>query len=609
MFFENGVWGDKVEISAYIPVADYYITEFDAEFSSQNIILLYVSVINSKTDRVVIDSYLYDMEAMLNIVKYTVDYANSYVSVTLKNVGAVSTPVYISLNNDEYILLDEFLSSGEKNTYTVLLSGSETLEYALKIAEDEFGKDNLETEIINLNYSDLEIFGKQMLLGENNTLLIAIKNTGSIENTATTVIRIGNFADGNIINSAITSAIAALSLKEGECVMITVKQEDGSVEQMWVLKDTVTPGEINYHEINLGEYIEIADKGLISMAIIPSEEKMEKGIANKNNYGYVSYADLIGVLESGESVDVKPELIESIVAADKTKDDDIILNYTAGQSDFVTGVQIDGLYIGNYNVTTETIGGVITIDGADIKLLQAGEHMIEVSFSDGTVQKVKLNIADYHTVIWMDGDREIGKTTVIEGTIPSLGYKPTKEADNQYEYTFIGWSSVKGSENIGMMQSAFEDTVYYAVWRKTERKYTVTWVLTQENGNSVRISEKYNYNDIPSYRGTLFAPDNQIFDGWNNAVVAVKTDVTYIAVYRTFGVSYDIGDINGDGTVNTRDLAILKQYVVGQIVLTEEQILRCNVFEDYNSDGSAKINTRDIALLQQYIVGIVGTQT
>ena len=52
---------------------------------------------------------------------------------------------------------------------------------------------------------------------------------------------------------------------------------------------------------------------------------------------------------------------------------------------------------------------------------------------------------------------------------------------------------------------------------------------------------------------------------------------------------------------------MLRQYVVGKITLTEEQISRCNVYEDYNSDGTVKINTRDVALLQQYIVGIIDT--
>ena len=92
------------------------------------------------------------------------------------------------------------------------------------------------------------------------------------------------------------------------------------------------------------------------------------------------------------------------------------------------------------------------------------------------------------------------------------------------------------------------------------------------------------------------------FVGWDKTVSTVSGDVTYTAVYA---MSYVLGDISGDGVINTRDLAILRQFVVGKISLTDEQIARCNVYEDYNADGSVKINTRDVAVLQQYIVGSI----
>ena len=47
--------------------------------------------------------------------------------------------------------------------------------------------------------------------------------------------------------------------------------------------------------------------------------------------------------------------------------------------------------------------------------------------------------------------------------------------------------------------------------------------------------------------------------------------------------------------------------MIGKLTLSENLPVYYDVYEDYNDDGSAKINTRNIALLQQYIVGIIAT--
>lgn len=58
---------------------------------------------------------------------------------------------------------------------------------------------------------------------------------------------------------------------------------------------------------------------------------------------------------------------------------------------------------------------------------------------------------------------------------------------------------------------------------------------------------------------------------------------------------YIIGDVNGDGKVNTRDNAVLIQYLNGWDITIDEKVA------DVNGDG--KVNTRDNALLIQYLNG------
>ena len=63
-------------------------------------------------------------------------------------------------------------------------------------------------------------------------------------------------------------------------------------------------------------------------------------------------------------------------------------------------------------------------------------------------------------------------------------------------------------------------------------------------------------------------------------------------------VEYSMGDANLDGNVNTRDVVLIKQSIVGLTELTDKQ----KVFADVYADG--QINTRDVVLIQQSIVGM-----
>ena len=63
-------------------------------------------------------------------------------------------------------------------------------------------------------------------------------------------------------------------------------------------------------------------------------------------------------------------------------------------------------------------------------------------------------------------------------------------------------------------------------------------------------------------------------------------------------IEYTMGDANLDGNVNTRDVVLIKQSIVGITELTDKQKL----FADTYKDGV--INTRDVVLIQQSIVGM-----
>ena len=67
-------------------------------------------------------------------------------------------------------------------------------------------------------------------------------------------------------------------------------------------------------------------------------------------------------------------------------------------------------------------------------------------------------------------------------------------------------------------------------------------------------------------------------------------------------VIYQIGDVNLDGKINSRDVAIIKQYVVKMIELSDAQKIYANAYYDVDSNGNANISSRDAMILQQYVV-------
>ena len=73
---------------------------------------------------------------------------------------------------------------------------------------------------------------------------------------------------------------------------------------------------------------------------------------------------------------------------------------------------------------------------------------------------------------------------------------------------------------------------------------------------------------------------------------------TSIAYADETPLEYSMGDANLDGNVNTRDVVLIKQSIVGLTELNDKQ----KVFADVYADG--QINTRDVVLIQQSIVGM-----
>ena len=79
----------------------------------------------------------------------------------------------------------------------------------------------------------------------------------------------------------------------------------------------------------------------------------------------------------------------------------------------------------------------------------------------------------------------------------------------------------------------------------------------------------------------------------------INAILTALGLEAIEGPRVALGDINGDGSINLRDAAMLVQYVNKIADLTDEQ----KAAADINGDGS--INLRDAAILVQYVNKII----
>ena len=85
-----------------------------------------------------------------------------------------------------------------------------------------------------------------------------------------------------------------------------------------------------------------------------------------------------------------------------------------------------------------------------------------------------------YTVVWMNGDQEIERDeNVAEGTAPSSdGETPTRDSDNEFNYTFSGWATEDGSEEGKLIQelpAVVADVIYYAAFSKEAKPHEHTW--------------------------------------------------------------------------------------------------------------------------------------
>jgi uncharacterized repeat protein (TIGR02543 family) len=139
---------------------------------------------------------------------------------------------------------------------------------------------------------------------------------------------------------------------------------------------------------------------------------------------------------------------------------------------------------------------------------------------------------------------ELYKVTLDYGSrVVYKGETPTRESDEQYDYTFKNWDKT--------VLNVKADTVYTAQFYNTLRKYNITF--KNHDGTTLAVYST-EYGTTPSYdKGTPTKPETTesvyTFAGWDKTVAPCTGEEVYTATFTESARPYKITFVNYDGTV------------------------------------------------------------
>ena len=201
-----------------------------------------------------------------------------------------------------------------------------------------------------------------------------------------------------------------------------------------------------------------------------------------------------------------------------------------------------------------------------------------------------------YTVTWKNGDTvlETDKDVPYGETPAYNGEQPTKAADEQYTYTFKGWTPE--------IVAVTGDVTYTATFTNTTRTYTVTW--KNEDGTELEKDENVPYGTMPSFDGTeptkeADAQYRYTFKGWDTEIAEVTGDVTYTAQYSaTARVFYTItfNANGGEGSMEPQRFEVGVDTALNTNAFTRENYK----FTGWNTaaDGSGATYSDEGAILE-----------
>lgn len=135
-----------------------------------------------------------------------------------------------------------------------------------------------------------------------------------------------------------------------------------------------------------------------------------------------------------------------------------------------------------------------------------------------------------HKVRYYDSDGTFLSAEDVKDGTNAQGFTPTKASTAQYNYTFMGWSTTKGSttSETGVLNDITADKSLYAVFSQSLRTFTVYFY----NGSTLlQTAENVQYGGTATYTGEAPTKDGFTFSGWQPSNVNVTADTSCYAQF------------------------------------------------------------------------------
>ncbi len=456
--FYDGQWGNPIKLLE--ANNEEYITNFSAVVHENELI---ISLSYSNKDGNILRNEMKEFTIDSNIVLADLEYNYEEKTITVKyiNKGLQADNLYYLISGQNGKMIEKVLP-GKEGTFVITFDSNSNL-YDLLIFSDT--NQNIYNSEISFEYADLSISTKQVIIGEDDVLLVSIKNNGNYDTNATVYVNTGYLSANQIINS-----------------QYVMRREIELIEG----------GKTAYLNVILDPYL--LSTGRITIYVLGNE--FEKDYLSENNLVLTKLNTIVNI-ENTSSL--------SSNYAKFDEENNIKVNYVAS-----TGYKLKEIKLisNTRSITSEGITynqNEITFSKDYLFGLTSGINTFEITFEGEYGKKQILyfdvEIPTKYTVIFDTYNNGVFVQTYIleEGVIPQFdGIVPSKLETQTERYEFIGWDS-NGDEKIDSLVPVYKDTKYVAVFKPIAKEFVVTWEV--ETGNYTK--ESYVYGSIPSYKGTI----------------------------------------------------------------------------------------------------------